>query len=112
TLAIPVTLTTTTDATHLIAVREQFKSHPGGIVPAYTDLVACLAARVLRQHPAIRVRWTPDHDALIPVGDDAIHIGIAVDTRDGLVVPVVCDAARSSLLSVAQTSAALIGRAR
>ncbi|MBL8849472.1 MAG: 2-oxo acid dehydrogenase subunit E2 [Planctomycetaceae bacterium] len=111
TLAIPVTLTTTADATHLVALRAQFKSH-GGLVPAYTDLIACLAARVLRQHPALCVRWTPDHNALVPVADDAIDIGIAVDTQDGLIVPVVRDVARASLLAVADSSRKLIDTAR
>ena len=111
-LAIPVTLTTTTDATQFIAMREQFRSHPSGVVPAYTDLAACLAAHVLKDHPALCVRWTPEHDALIPVSEDAIDIGIAVDTREGLVVPVLRDVARTSLLDVAQVSDELIDRAR
>lgn len=111
-LAVPVTLTTTTDATHFVALREQFKSQGGGIVPAYTDIAACLAGRVLLRHPGMCVRWTPDHDALIPVGEDAVDIGIAVDTAGGLIVPVVRDAGRSSLPAVAEASRGLIDRAR
>jgi len=111
-LSIPVTLTTTADATHFVALREQFKSQSGGIVPAFTDLAACLAARVLLRHPALCVRWSPEHDALIAVGEDAIDIGIAVDTANGLVVPVLRDVSRASLLSVAQSSRALIDCAR
>jgi pyruvate dehydrogenase E2 component (dihydrolipoamide acetyltransferase) len=95
-----------------VTLRAQFKSQAGGVVPAYTDLVACLAARVLRQHPALCVRWMPDHDALIPVAEEAIDIGIAVDTREGLVVPVLRDVARASVLAVAQASYGQIDRAR
>ena len=111
-LAIPVTLTTTVDATHFVSLREQYKSHASGVVPAYTDLAACLTARVLRTHPAFCVRWTPEHDALVPVAEDSIDIGIAVDTRDGLVVPVLRDVARAPLLDVARVSDELIDRAR
>jgi pyruvate/2-oxoglutarate dehydrogenase complex dihydrolipoamide acyltransferase (E2) component len=102
-LTVPVTLTTTTD---------EFKAQAGGIVPAYTDIVACLAGRVLLRHPGMCVRWTPEHDALIPVGEAAIDIGIAVDTVGGLIVPVVRDAGRSSLLALAEASRGVIDRAR
>jgi len=111
-LTVPVTLTTTADATHFVALREQFKAQAGGIVPAYTDIAACLVGRVLLRHPGMCVRWTPEHDALIPVGEEAIDIGIAVDTSGGLIVPVVRDAGRSSLPAFAETSRGVIGRAR
>jgi len=111
-LTVPVTLTTTADATHFVALREQFKAQAGEIVPAYTDIAACLAGRVLLRHPGMCVRWTPEHDALLPVGQEAIDIGIAVDTSGGLIVPVARDAGRSSLLAFAEASRGLIDRAR
>ena len=48
---VPVTLTTTADVTNLVALRAQFKSAAAGAVPAYTDFVASLVARMLRRHP-------------------------------------------------------------
>lgn len=111
-LTIPVTLTTSADATHLVALRAQYQARAAGNVPSYTDLAACLAARVLRRHPRLCVRWTDGHDSLLAVPEDAVDIGIAVDTPEGLVVPVVRDVARSSLLSVAAASRRLIDRAR
>ncbi len=111
-LTVPVTLTTTSDATNLAALREQFKSHPAGIVPTYADLIACLVARVLRRHAQLAVHWDDDHRSLIPIGADGIHVGIAVDTPDGLLVPVLRDVLGKPLLSVAEESRLLSDRAR
>lgn len=110
---IPVTLTSRANATNIVALREQFKVTNSQLIPAFTDIVACLVARIIQRHPHMAVRWQDDAPgrSLIPVGDD-ISIGIAVDTPDGLLVPVVKQAARRSLLRVADDSHALIERAR
>jgi pyruvate dehydrogenase E2 component (dihydrolipoamide acetyltransferase) len=108
---VPVTLTTVADATNLGALREQFKSHPSGIVPTYADLVACLVARVLMRHPELAVVWSEDHGALLPM-TGAIHVGIAVDTPAGLLVPVLRDVLARPLASIALESRELIERAR
>lgn len=110
---IPVTLTSMANATNIVALRDQFKVTNSKLIPAFTDIVACLVARVVQRHPRLAVRWQDDAAGrtLIPVGDE-ISIGIAVDTPDGLLVPVVKEAARRSLLRVAEESRALIERAR
>ncbi len=109
---IPVTLTSVANATNIVALREQFKAANAKLVPALTDIVACLVARVLAQHPQMSVRWheATEGRSLLPVSDD-IAIGIAVDTRDGLLVPVVSVTQRT-LLQVAQETRELIDRAR
>jgi pyruvate dehydrogenase E2 component (dihydrolipoamide acetyltransferase) len=111
-LTVPVTLTTTADVTNLVALRRQFKSGSASAVPAYTDLAASLTARVLRRHPQLAVRWDEGHDALRAVTDGDIHIGIAVDTTAGLLVPVVRDVLRKSLVAIAEESRELADRAR
>ncbi len=111
-LTVPVTLTTTADVTNLVALREQFRSHPSGVVPTYADVIGCLVARVLRRHAQLAVRWDDAHTALMPIDAEAIHVGIAVDTPDGLLVPVVRDVLGKSLLSVAEESKLLAERAR
>ena len=110
--SIPVTLTTVADATNLVALREQFKAAGARVIPSYTDIVACVVALAMKRHPQIAVRWDRDHHSLIPIADDAFHIGIAVDTPEGLLVPVVRDVARKSLLAVAQESTEVIALAR
>lgn len=111
TRSVPVTLTSIADASDLVALRDGFKA-AGGLVPAYTDFVACLAARVLIDHPAVASRWDETGQALLPASADAIDIGIAVETPDGLLVPVVRDVARRSPTEVAADSIPLIDRAR
>lgn len=111
-MTVPVTLTTTADVTNLVSLRQQFKSGGASVVPAYTDLVASLAARVLRRHPQLAVRWEEVHDTLRAVPESDMHIGIAVDTTAGLLVPVVRDILRKSLVAVAEESRTLADRAR
>jgi pyruvate dehydrogenase E2 component (dihydrolipoamide acetyltransferase) len=111
-MTVPVTLTTTADVTNLVSLRQQFKSADTSIAPAYTDLVACLAARVLRRHPQLAARWEDGNDVLRTVADTEIHIGIAVDTSAGLLVPVVREVLRKSLVAVADEARSLAQRAR
>ena len=103
----PVTLTTTADATNLVQLRERFKAGDQP-VPSYTDLIVKLSAEALRAHPILTGRWTDDGIRLA----DAIHIGVAVDTEAGLVVPVVRDVATSGIGELAAASRTLIEKAR
>ena len=103
----PVTLMTTIDATNLVRLREQSKVG-GGLIPSYTDLFVKLAASALEKHPTLNARW--ENDRII--SPDGIHIGIAVDTDAGLLVPVVRNVTRLSLMDLANHSRDLIERAR
>jgi pyruvate dehydrogenase E2 component (dihydrolipoamide acetyltransferase) len=101
----PVTLTSRADATALVALRAQWKLGAGpGPVPSYTDMLAKLVAIVLESHPALGGRWETDHIVL----SGKAHIGIAVDTPEGLLVPVLRDVAASSLAALARRSRDLI----
>jgi pyruvate dehydrogenase E2 component (dihydrolipoamide acetyltransferase) len=106
----PVTLTTTADASNLVSLRAQFKAaDPSGRdVPSYTDFVVKLSALALRDHPRLNARW--DDDCIVIHND--IHIGIAVDTEAGLLVPVILDAAGLGLRSIAARARMLIEKAR
>lgn len=105
----PVTLTCRCDASSLVALRSEFKLNAGSsIVPSFTDIIAKLAATALRIHPMLAGRWEGER-ILLP---DAIHIGIAVDTEHGLLVPVVRNVAELSLLEVSRRSRDLIEAAR
>ena len=87
----PVTLHTTVDATNLVNLRGQFKaaSPPGRELPGYTEFVVKLTAMALKDHPMLHARWDGDR-LVIP---EEPHIGIAVDTEEGLLVPVIRGAA-------------------
>jgi pyruvate dehydrogenase E2 component (dihydrolipoamide acetyltransferase) len=107
----PVTLTTTADATNLVSLRAQFQSTarlPDAPVPTYTDLLVKLTAHALARHPELNARW--DGDQLLVSAD--IHIGIAVDTEAGLLVPVLRDVPRLSVRQVAARTRELAEQAR
>jgi pyruvate dehydrogenase E2 component (dihydrolipoamide acetyltransferase) len=105
----PVTLTTRADATALVALRNQWKLAPAaGPVPSYTDILAKLVAIVLESYPALGGRWESEHIVL----SGNAHIGIAVDTPEGLLVPVLRDVAQSSLADLARRSREQIAAAR
>lgn len=104
----PVTLTTRVDATNLVALREQFKSGRADMAPSYQDIIVKLLSQALGQHPVMNSQWS---DSGI-VEADGIHIGLAVDTDAGLLVPVVRNADQLNLAEVSETSRSLIERAR
>jgi pyruvate dehydrogenase E2 component (dihydrolipoamide acetyltransferase) len=107
----PVTLSARADATNLVNLREQFKSvGEGSPVPSYQDLIIKLVAELLVRHPTLGGRW--EGDTILLPADDEIHIGIAVDTAGGLVVPVVRNVRGLSVTELAARTRHLIDRAR
>jgi pyruvate dehydrogenase E2 component (dihydrolipoamide acetyltransferase) len=107
----PVTLTTEVDATELVRLRGQLKNDPAAAaqpVPSYTDLISRLVAHALGEHPALNARL--DGDAI--TRSAAVHIGLAVDTERGLLVPVLRDVQSKGLRQIARESAVLVERAR
>jgi pyruvate dehydrogenase E2 component (dihydrolipoamide acetyltransferase) len=109
----PVTLTRTIDATHLVGLREQFKAvadqqAPGDIEIGYTEIAIKLAAMALAQHPLLNSCW--DGERILIFRN--IHIGLAVDTDAGLLVPVIRDVPTLSLRQIADRVRDLVDRAR
>ncbi len=106
----PVTLHTTADATHLVELRRHLKATlpPGSAIPSYLDMVVKATATALQRHPALNARWEDDTLVHLPVQ----HIGIAVDTEMGLLVPVLRDVDARAITELAVGSQALIERAR
>ena len=64
----------------------------------------------LKQHPEVNSSLTPEKDALIL--KRYYHIGVAVDTPDGLVVPVVRDVDRKGIHEISQELGAVSKKAR
>lgn len=102
----PVTLTALADATALVALRQQLQQD--GIDVSYNDLFIYITARALREHR--RLNASLDGET-IKVWQ-RIHIGLAVDTERGLLVPVIRDADTKGLAQLAQETSALIARAQ
>ncbi len=108
----PVTLTTEADATALVRLRSDIKGALIGTetaaTPTYTDLFARLVAVALGEFPDLNASLM---DASI-VRHASVHLGVAVDTERGLLVPVIRDAHAKSIQTIAGESARLIGQAR
>lgn len=110
-LTVPVTLTTKADATNLVNLRNQFKStngtHP---IPSFQDIITKLVAEILKGHRLLAGRW--DEDAIVLPAHHELHIGMAVDTEDGLLVPVIRDVVGLTLRDLAAQSKELVRQAR
>jgi pyruvate dehydrogenase E2 component (dihydrolipoamide acetyltransferase) len=108
---VPVTLTTKADAANLVNLREQFKTTSGeSPIPGYQDIITKLVAGAIRRHPLLAGRW--DEDAIVLPAENEVHIGMAVDTDDGLLVPVLRNATQLSLIELAAKSRQLVSQAR
>lgn len=107
---VPVTLTSQADATNLVSLRQQFKTAGESLIPAIHDIVVKLVGGCLRQERQLAGRW--DGDAIALPDDNDIHIGLAVDTPEGLIVPVLRNVLNESLLSLAAESSRIIRKAR
>ncbi|TRD23208.1 2-oxo acid dehydrogenase subunit E2 [Palleronia caenipelagi] len=81
----------------------------GAKLTALAFHVAALA-RCLRAFSRFNASLTPDGETLVL--KDYVHIGIAVDTPHGLMVPVIRDADRKGLWQIAGEIADLAGRAQ
>jgi len=101
-----VTLNAEADATALADLHHQVAQD--GLEVSYNDLLLFILGRALRDHPqlnaslqgeAIQVWWP-------------IHVGLAVDTDRGLLVPVVRDVDRKGLAQLAVETRSLAERAR
>lgn len=91
-----VTLMMEVDATEFVEMRERLKvrvTEEWGFAPGYNDLLAKIVASALRKFPYMNARLTEEAiEYLAP-----IHMGMAVDTDRGLLVPVIRGADKKSL---------------
>jgi len=86
----------------LIAIRERFKAgyEKKGIKLTYLPFIIQATAKALQHHPLLNSQLDLEKgQALLK---KSIHIGIAVDTEEGLVVPVIRDADRKSIPALAR----------
>lgn len=83
------------DGTSLLARRAQIKTVGGRA--SVNDLILHAVAQTLKRHRRVNARWDSEGVAF----NEAVHLGIAVATDLGLVVPVVRHADRLSLEEVA-----------
>lgn len=100
------------DVTHLFSVREQFNAIDDGSRATVT-MTACFVkatALALVEHPMLNASIDLEAGEIVLHANR--HIGVAVDTPDGLVLPVVRDADIRSLADIAGELARLGDSAR
>ncbi|MBN8869998.1 MAG: 2-oxo acid dehydrogenase subunit E2 [Solirubrobacterales bacterium] len=94
------------DLTALLGRREKLRG--GDEVPTVNDLVIKTAALALRNHPRVNSTY---RDGGIEL-HSRINVGVAVDTEDGSLTPVVTDADRKPLEEITSEVRNLSARAR
>jgi pyruvate dehydrogenase E2 component (dihydrolipoamide acetyltransferase) len=106
-----VTLTTEVDVTEMVNYRNQLCSQvePGVTAEiSYTTLVVAAVAKALELHPLVNSRFEESGIRTL----DNIHLGLAVDTERGLVVPVIRDANKKSFPEIERMLKTLVEQAR
>ncbi|HEX7144422.1 MAG TPA: dihydrolipoamide acetyltransferase family protein [Gaiellaceae bacterium] len=99
----------TVDMSRALPLRERLvELHEEGVKPTISDLITKICAAALMRHRAVNALYKGDAVELYPTA----NIGIAVAVPNGLVVPVIPGCERKSIAEIAETRAALVGRAR
>jgi pyruvate dehydrogenase E2 component (dihydrolipoamide acetyltransferase) len=101
------------DVTRISALRNRAKADfqaRNGVKLTFMPFFALAAVEALRQHPV--VNSSIDVEAGTVTYHDAEHLGIAVDTPRGLIVPVIRDAGDLNLVGLAKRIADVADRTR
>jgi pyruvate dehydrogenase E2 component (dihydrolipoyllysine-residue acetyltransferase) len=103
-------LSVTADASRLVATREQLVEllREGDVKPTVNDVLTRLVAAALMRHRPVNAHFTDGKVLRFP----SANVGIAVAAPSGLVVPVIRDADRKSVLEIAADRSDLVTRAR
>jgi pyruvate dehydrogenase E2 component (dihydrolipoamide acetyltransferase) len=112
-LSVPrVTHCDTVDVTDLERNRKQFNAglKAGEAKLTITAIVIKAIAAAVRDFPMVNASYDPAREEIIY--KDYVHVGIAVDTPRGLVVPVLRDADRKTLPQIATELSGLGARAQ
>lgn len=99
------------DATEMIAYRKKLKASAEKLgLPniTYNDMLLFAVSRVLKDHPDLNAHFLGDKIRYF----DHVHLGMAVDTPRGLLVPTIFNADQKSLAEIASESKALAAAAQ
>jgi pyruvate dehydrogenase E2 component (dihydrolipoamide acetyltransferase) len=103
-------LTVSADMTRSLELRERLVARltEDETKPTVSDLLTKVCAAALVRHRAVNAHFTGESIRRFPYA----HIGIAVAAPNGLVVPVIRDADRSTIQEIAASRADVVARAR
>jgi pyruvate dehydrogenase E2 component (dihydrolipoamide acetyltransferase) len=112
TKAVHVTTMDEADATELKKIREKEKiaAEKRGIHLTYIPFITKAVIASLKQYPYLNSSLDEEHEEILL--KKYYNIGVAVDTEEGLIVPVIKGADEKSILSIAQEIEQLAEKAR
>lgn len=110
--AVHVTHMDEADVTELVKIREKEKAvaQKEGINLTYIPFVVKAVIAALKQYPYLNSSVDDEHEEIVL--KKYYNIGVAVDTEDGLIVPVVKGADEKSILKIAQEIQTLAEKVR
>lgn len=101
-------LTSEIDMSAVTTLREQMAASGDAFKVSVNDVVMKAVAMALAKHPECNAHWLGDTIRY----HARVHLGMAVATDDGLIVPVIRDADRKGLGAIGREAKELAGRAR
>lgn len=106
------TATVSADVGDLLTLRGHInEAHAAtGVKVSVNDLLVRAVALALREHPVVNSSYDPTAGGFT-VRHSGVHVGVAVASPAGLVVPVIRDADRASVTAIAEASRMLVSKA-
>lgn len=101
-------LTAEYDLTRALEMRTAMAELGDEFKVSVNDILIKAIAIALSQHPEVNAHWNGDHIRYF----NRVHLGMAVATDDGLIVPVIWDADRKRLSEISRDARELAKRAR
>lgn len=99
------------DATNMMSLRKQLKASAEKLeLPniTYNDIILYAVSRVLKKHPVLNAHYFGDTIRYF----DHVHLGMAVDTPRGLLVPTIFNADTKSLAEISKEAKELAALAQ
>ena len=102
----------TFDATALIRVRSQLKSSDNEALRAitYNDIILFVVSQEIKKFPVLNANWLDEQGCIRYF--DHVHLGVAVNTERGLLVPTLFHADKKDLVQISQEAKELAGMAK
>jgi pyruvate dehydrogenase E2 component (dihydrolipoamide acetyltransferase) len=101
-------LTAELDLTRVMEMRGAMVELGDEFKVSVNDILIKAIAVALAQHPEVNAHWYGDHIRYF----NRVHVGMAVATDDGLIVPVIWDADKKRLSEISREAKELAKRAR
>lgn len=91
-----LTLNSSFDASEILALRAKLKKSKVDFNVTLTDIILFAVSRVIKEHPDLNAHFLGDTMRYF----DGVHLGLAVDTQRGLLVPTLFNADSKSLVEL------------